>query len=277
VVANPTGFVGGAQDVGSSFLQSEGKVAGVFLVVGVVAATLILLIFMACRRRRKKSSRRTRWLAGIERPLPVPEDPFEDPRDPPMVQNIHYGPADMPWDGRYRKNPSSKNSADGTGTGGLGLTSIDHGPTDTYNSAYAYKPNEIGLATSPELGQSRRSLAQSSPSLYPPTLPNDDDDSVYEEVDLKPKSDVPPLAPPRPPRSHLRDGLKTQESYPMTPPPSVSSHSSSSKPPSPIADLFRSTLSTFPVESPLQEDVLHRRTLLDVRPRVSRENIGGRF
>jgi len=276
--------VGGAQNVGSSFLQNEGKVAGVFLVVGIVTAAISLFIFLACRRRRKRAVRRRRWLAGIQRPLPVPDDPFEDPRDPPMAQTMHYDPADMPWDGQRRslihdENPSPMNPAHGTGAGGLGLSSNGHAPSGAYSSSYAYNPNEIGLAitTSPELGRSRRSLAQSSPSLYPPTLPNDDGDSVYEEVDLKPKSDVPPLAPPRPPRSHLRDGPKAYEAYPMTPPPSVSSHTSSSKPPSPIADLFRSTLATFPVESPLQEDVLHRRTLLDVRPRVSRENIGGRF
>ncbi|KAG6814058.1 hypothetical protein H0H92_003105 [Tricholoma furcatifolium] len=102
------------------------------------------------------------------------------------------------------------------------------------------------------------SIAQSSPSIYPASLPplGDDDNTdatqspvTEHSFDIPNPKVVPSQAPPRPPRSHLRRSLtKPFEMYPITPPSSVSSH-------------------TAP-DSPLDATkVVRRKTLLDVRPR----------
>lgn len=105
------------------------------------------------------------------------------------------------------------------------------------------------------------STARSSPSIYPASLPPSGDDDVTETTQ-SPDTEHSPVfsfrsltgpAPPRPPRSHLRQSsTKFYEMYPVTPPTSVSSHEPS-KPPSPILD---------------QAKAIQRRTLLDVSPAV---------
>jgi len=115
----------------------------------------------------------------------------------------------------------------------------------------------------------RISVAQSSPSIYPVSLPpsGDDDNTdvtqspTIENSDFSPKNVV-KGAPPRPPRSHLRRSItKPFEIYPITPAPSTSSHAASD-PPSPILD---------------QTKVINRRTLLDVRPRPSHDSVAQGF
>lgn len=50
-----------------------------FLVVGIVVATIIAVVsYIICRKRRRQRIRHS-----ISRPLPVPDNPFEDPRDSP--------------------------------------------------------------------------------------------------------------------------------------------------------------------------------------------------
>ncbi|KAG6857534.1 hypothetical protein H0H87_000133 [Tephrocybe sp. NHM501043] len=107
----------------------------------------------------------------------------------------------------------------------------------------------------------RASIAQSSPSIYPASLPpsSEDTDATRSPTLENSPIDVPHHksphtgAPPRPPRSHLRRSLtKPFEMYPITPPSSVSSHT---PPQSPFTSLA-------PAE------VVNRRTLLDVRPQI---------
>lgn len=90
------------------------------------------------------------------------------------------------------------------------------------------------------------SIAPSSPSIYPESLPPADD--LPSPVGPEPKSQIrlhpEPLlrrtlsvpshgdAPPRPPRSHLRESYKPGDIIPLTPPTSLSSHGHS-QPPSP--------------------------------------------
>jgi len=119
-------------------------------------------------------------------------------------------------------------------------------------------------------------IAQSSPSIYPPSLPPTGDDDNLPVAQWPTEKAAPqPLhdsfiveAPPRPPRSLLRrNSVKVSEVYPLTPPASISSHSQS-KPPSP----------TTPDQPHFKgpQDVLNRRTLLDVRPRPSRDSEFGK-
>jgi hypothetical protein len=287
VVANPTGFLS-VDGASNSFFSKAGQVAGVFLVVGIVAASLMVFLFVSCRRRRARYNRRKRWLSGIQRPLPIPDDPFEDPRDPPSMWAVNDG---VSWDGRRRtlidnENPTPM-STDGP-TNGLGLSGVGPEAALTHGGGYnpgynllgaSYEQNMISLAvsTNRDGGQSRPSLAQSSPSIYPPTLPaHDEDGIVYEDIDMGPPtlSRSPSSgAPPRPPRSHLRDSVvKGSEYFPMTPPPSVSSHGHSD----PFADPSfspSSRPSSAHIHKAVQEDIFNRRTILDVRARPSRDNL----
>lgn len=286
IIANPTGFIGGMQDTrDSSFLSNGGKVAGVFVVVGVIAATLFLFAYLAFRRRRNEARRRRRWIAGIQRPLPLPPDPFEDPREVPPMMQID----DHDWNQRrdiIADNPSLPHPHDGPSIG-LGLTGIEpQKPEGPFSDLYACDTNEVGLAISTGPVMRRRSFAQSSPSLYPPTLPADDVGLVGEDVG--PHLSKPELAgpqslpdgktehkvPPRPPRSPFREG-PVKYVYPITPPSSASSHehdSPTSKPPTP--ELYKFPSSAFFTGQPTrsktsQDDVLARPTLLDVRHRSS--------
>ncbi|KAG6890429.1 hypothetical protein C0995_008783 [Termitomyces sp. Mi166 len=112
------------------------------------------------------------------------------------------------------------------------------------------------------------STAQSSPSIYPPSLPPSGDDDNTTDATQSPISDyssdvshfkfIASGAPPRPPRSPLRQSLmlKPLETYPITPPSSVSSHT--------------------PPSSPIVLDaakIVNRRTLLDVQPQFDAKQL----
>ncbi|KAH8100673.1 hypothetical protein BXZ70DRAFT_938273 [Cristinia sonorae] len=89
VIANPTGIWGVGDSTSASrtgFFANTGAVAGVFLVVGIiVAAIAAVLTFALCRKRRRRFIRNS-----ISRPLPYPENPFEDPRDTPSPAEMRY-------------------------------------------------------------------------------------------------------------------------------------------------------------------------------------------
>jgi hypothetical protein len=226
--------------------------------VGIVTAGILITAFLCFWRRHQATRRRKRWIAGIQRPLPSPPDPFEDPRDPPSPMRALYPdhPPLTNWDVRRHtlledENPLPLNPHNSS----LGLSGL--GPV--------YNQHQFGLAVttpSPDMRQnSRVSLAQSSPSIYPATLPaGPDEDLMFEEGIMRPPV-APAPAPPRPPRSLLRDysARKSVEYNPMTPPPSDSSHPST-KAPSPVMDRQPSLTR----RNPSHDDVLSRRTLLDV-------------
>jgi len=155
-------------------------------------------------------------------------------------------------------------------------------------SSENHELENVGLAystnlTVPVAQFKRHSLTPSSPSIYPASLPPDDqgDDGFFQGQELRSsensvvpvlKPEIPARSParrlsesasgagvsatvpPRPPRSHLRESIaKVQQDdanayKPLTPP---ASEPTSSKPPSPISE-------------PRPQDVLNRRTLLDV-------------
>ncbi len=111
-------------------------------------------------------------------------------------------------------------------------------------------PQNTPINNSPYHGRlnepSGPSIAPSSPSIYPESLPPVDDspNTVGPESKLQIRSYPEPLlrralsvpghgdVPPRPPRSHLRESYKPGDIIPLTPPTSMSSHGQS-QPPSP--------------------------------------------
>ncbi|KAI0651912.1 hypothetical protein C8Q79DRAFT_1005164 [Trametes meyenii] len=78
IIANPTGIYGVEIDSKMGFFAHSGAVAGVFLVVGAVLAAIALGICLFVRRRRRRNPR---FIGTISNPLPIPDNPFEDPRD----------------------------------------------------------------------------------------------------------------------------------------------------------------------------------------------------
>ncbi|THH34001.1 hypothetical protein EUX98_g131 [Antrodiella citrinella] len=89
VIANPTGIWGvgdNTVETKEGFFGNTGAVAGVFLVVGIlVAAIASTIAWILCRKRRRRVLRNS-----ISRPLPYPENPFEDPRETPSPTQMRY-------------------------------------------------------------------------------------------------------------------------------------------------------------------------------------------
>jgi len=277
VVANPPSAFG-AVSKSSGILQNQGALAGIFIAVGLVVAAFIVGLIFFIRHRRRHNARK-RWLAGMQqqRPSSLSGDPFRDPHDgslatAPVMRSVErYRDQDQDQDQDQndihytRRNPSPlvdvplshDRRSFGHGTSILpgphpamsGSDSEDHHPLDT-----------LGLAYSTDFPRhaKRGSYAPSSPSLYPASLPPDDDEDSNEMeegvANLKTRDPFVVPVPPRPPRSHLRQSSKGVVDYiPMTPPASVSSQLYS-KTPSPISETR-------------VQDVFARRTLLDVRTR----------
>ncbi|RDB29159.1 hypothetical protein Hypma_015555 [Hypsizygus marmoreus] len=285
VIANPSGFSSGIQTKSSGFLANHGAVAGVFLVVGITAAAVGLCLLLLLRRRLRRN-RRDRWLAEMHPQPTPPSNPFEDPQQPQM-RTPDENHRETTWEGR------NLNIFDDTKSGHLHYLNVQRGLESRIGTGYTnpsrvtvpseYPPDDhnehragnIGLvhlfSRVEDITPSRASIAQSSPSIYPASLPpTGDDDSVdamhypTDESDST-GTNLIGQAPPRPPKSHLRRSVtKSSGMYPMTPPPSASSHSHSN-PPSPITE---ETYAKTP-----RDNVWKRRTLLDVRPRPNHEYV----
>ncbi|KAH7880798.1 uncharacterized protein C8R40DRAFT_1081922 [Lentinula edodes] len=220
IVANPTNEVSGDVADAHSFLHNEGAVAGVFTVVGIAFTAAVVAIFMICRRRRRRKIRRNQWIDNIQKRLPEPEDPFENPREAPVMRSMsqtsrneqHYhfqSPSPTtaqpffhsgnPWDidEEFRSPPGGIVQSNS-----LGLTSIDATRMSPFSDSQYPHQEHIGLAvttSSPPAHQSRPSLAQSSPSIYPPSIPLPNDNaSVYEDIDLMGQSNEPTVTIPNP-------------------------------------------------------------------------------
>lgn len=250
-------------------MSNTGAVAGVFTVVGIVVASVVAIVsVILCRRRRRRRIR-----TSISRPLPYPQNPFEDPRDSPSPTRMRYAsgssdrnivgtglgsqrviirslldedlePVSVPVMAHASRNASASDAASiglagvGAGTRSVGRPAYDAGnpssPTFSPYSPYAtFTPSHrtqrsdgsgsIGVAISNDAIQTtlptprhlkRTSETPSTPSVYPATLPGEEEDSTQSShVPLTPATgeNVPtfgaekgavPLAPPpvRPPR-----------------------------------------------------------------------------
>ncbi|KAJ7169852.1 hypothetical protein C8R46DRAFT_215738 [Mycena filopes] len=270
IVANPTGFSQAISGGHASFFNNAGAVAGVFLVVGGFLTALAAFgIFIMCRRRRRRRERHRRWLISINRPRNLSDvnDPFESPRSAPSPPIRVVPPA---WDTESRQEMSES---------GLGLYNVpqtqehrqghaepepqEFEQLQAYYDGVGRPRQQIGLAISTNMNQSKPSLAQSSPSIYPPSLPPVNDDRPAEAAPLplrrySSEASVAP-APPRPRRSHLRESSKAQL---VTPPSSVSSHSPVSEFSGPFG--FTSVDSERATSQHEQlNEIMGRRTLLD--------------
>lgn len=68
------------------FWDNNGAVIAVFLISGILIATIAAVIgWCVCRKRRRRRIRQS-----ISRPLPYPDNPFEDPRESPASSEMRH-------------------------------------------------------------------------------------------------------------------------------------------------------------------------------------------
>ena len=201
------------------FFSKSGAVAGVFLVVGLVIAAIFAGIFLYFRRRRRRR-RAPIFIESISRPLPMPDDPFEDPRtllpQPEMTYASGYAdgtlviagaatphptPSRSPFDSDldHESRRSSEARPSGEHVRGLGLAGVrargGYGGSSQssfhWRSRQASQRGPVGLAITTDIrrgstSSERRepSSAQSSPSIYPPSLPTPSGEDNHSIVNL---------------------------------------------------------------------------------------------
>lgn len=268
----------------SSFFSRGGAVAGVFVVVGLVVATIAAIVaYILCKRRRRRRIRHS-----ISRPLPYPDNPFEDPRETPSPAQMRYAGSDVSHRnligaglgvGRTQRNlldeefagapaapdrshpPSVRSTMErpemslaGVGAGGrtLGRPAYDgsmlfNSPTsgyDTFTPSHQHRPSQgsgiIGLAITNDnvtefsrptprhmkRGSATPSVAPSTPSIYPATLPGGEEDASIDSshgpvtpstIEMSPSLPFleKPVRPPRrrpvaslPPRNTMLNGAE---------------------------------------------------------------------
>ncbi|KAG6851082.1 hypothetical protein H0H93_002974 [Arthromyces matolae] len=267
VIANPTPASDDGATEGRGFLTNHGAVAGVFTVLGIIACAFSFGVVLLCRRRRRHIRQR-HWSENLPRQTQSPT-PFEDSRSrsPPM-KNVREDPGT--WISSTRV--ASTGEADGQFSSdsypepspfvypfGPTFRRVPVPPIDSDEKTFTN--GALGHDIAYNLRDDRIVTTQSSPSIYPASLASlpDDGESTNVFTSATPENPfgahsphVPrvSMAPPRPPRSHLRgSATKALEiAYPITPPSSVSSHTPPSSP-----------LPTLDVAQ-----VVNRRTLLDV-------------
>lgn len=240
--------------------------AGVFTVVGVFAAAFVFVLIWFIRRHRRRQRRRE-WFASLRQ---YPPSPFAQASPDSQMRSIHtatetiHDPHTVNYDTvGYRPRTSLESTAEGSaGLGLVGTGSAQAGvlvplrrplsggdpfrdpPHVPRNTPVSFSPHYDRLYGSPGA-----SIAPSSPSIYPESLPPTADSTTDNRspVDAELKAQVKyfsepllrrslsvtshPDAPPRPPRSHLREFQKASDILPLTPPASVSSHGHSDQEP----------------------------------------------
>jgi hypothetical protein len=241
-------------------MQNQGAVAGIFVAVGIVLAS-VAAGFIYCLKRNQRIARRNRWLASLQQQPPVShsENPFEGPDYPkivtgtvPMIRSsdtVHGNiRCDISGVGPPLENQVAHEHPSISHAGGQHLLNPETHPTFTstdppYSDADGH--HSVSIARSIDPPSNPRYGHSTTPS------PPDNNDLLpgqpFPMVTQKPESVVND-PPPRPPRSRLRESAKSLISES---PGSVSSHTHT-KTRSPISD-------TRP------QDVLSRRTILDVR------------
>ncbi|RPD55793.1 hypothetical protein L227DRAFT_292694 [Lentinus tigrinus ALCF2SS1-6] len=189
------------------FFSDTKAVAGVFLAIGIVITAIGLGICFILRRRRRRTPR---FMNSISRPLPMPDNPFEDPRALSPQPQMRYAsgytdrtlviagkdgavPSRSPFDdemeqgsivhGSFGHHTGSNEHLNGLGLAGIGANGrrYSDGTSSSSAESRARKPSggsSVGVAVTsdhridPSLPHRLEpSSARSSPSLYPPTLP----------------------------------------------------------------------------------------------------------
>ncbi|KAI0052863.1 hypothetical protein FA95DRAFT_1180362 [Auriscalpium vulgare] len=223
IIANPTDSLNALGH--HSFFDNHGAVIGVFLAAGIAVACLAVVSFCVCRRRR----RRINGHRLNDRSPTLPAYPFVDSPERAMFE---HGPSGVQWDnsrfvqGRTRNDsllsmpqqaytaPSSQDALQIAGLGAAGRSRVRdsyEGPFSEYHRRrVAISPLDQAFAALADEQPSysrAASRAQSSPSIYPPSLPDERADSptrqqlqeTYPPLPVTRPQTVRPPSPPTPP------------------------------------------------------------------------------
>lgn len=253
--------------------------------MGVAATALVVALIWFIRRYRRRQ-RRKAWFASLRQ---YPPSPFADSyreahegnymRSVQTTSDVIHDPRMVSYnDIGYRPRSQGESTEGSTGNGLAGVGTAAGGTIvplrrplsggDPFRDPPPPRNTPVSSALDHDKYNetSGASVAPSSPSIYPESLPPTDEPSSPDGSE--PKSQFKPHpepilrralsvpghaeAPPRPPRSHLRDSHKPTDTILLTPPASLSSHGHS-KPPSPETQ-----------HAGLPEHLATRRTLLNV-------------
>ncbi|KAJ3569766.1 hypothetical protein NP233_g4840 [Leucocoprinus birnbaumii] len=253
LVANPNAADNSGES--SGFLANQGQVAGVFTVVGIVTSALVVSLIWFVRRCRRRQ-RRQAWFDSLRHnpPSPFAEGSYREPHETSFMRSVQttsegvYEPHPVSYaDSGYRPRSQQRESTDESIN--LGLTGVETTARGTIVPLRRplsggdpfrdppHAPQNTPVSISPNHGRlplsSGPSIAPSSPSIYPESLPPTDDSPSPTDSEPKPQPRAFPEpllhrslstghtgAPPRPPRSHLRDSQKAIDFIPLTPPSS---------------------------------------------------------
>lgn len=277
------------------FFHNSGVVAGVFTVVGIVAAA-VLATLVFCIRSKRRSQRRKRWLAGMkpQRTTYPQDDPFRDPVDmyeqkTPTIASMGDGTRS---DGHSNAHlmphrMSAQDYSNVMGDKGNFMLYPDPYPLSVFNPDMMVRPHaaeqyhdmqdvDLGHGHThlqpPGRSHFRRSYAPSTPSIYPATLPGESEVAVagheadnlngfnYGPRQIQASGKRDPPVPPSivvPPRPPRSQLRESARNIEFAP----------LTPPDSVASQSLSSKPPSPI-SPVTEsyprDVLTRKTLLDV-------------
>lgn len=235
-------------------MANTGAVAGVFLTIGILLAAMALALCFFCRRRRRRLGN-PRFMSSISRPLPLPDNPFEDPRTSPQGPQMRYASgfsdhsvlfADMsgrpPLNGLGNVHNTSAERLNGLGLAGIGAgggRSSYVKRVSTHSKRSSRQSDIVGLAITSDRAQP--SSGRSSPSIYPPSIPALSGDNVYTAVDddmvnvplRSPSTSTPSLVHPSSPMSIARKPVPQTEDEPtiFAPTPAARPPTAQTKPP----------------------------------------------
>ncbi|VDB99585.1 unnamed protein product [Peniophora sp. CBMAI 1063] len=187
VIANPNSSLNALSK--HSFFDNAGAVAGTFVAVGVVATALAALLLCLIRRRRRRARQ-----ARLESRLP--HFPFRDePTTPQTAERRSISIIPMNMDDPFAEPAHPRPSLFFRQSGSAEGRFVEYDQRDrAYEGPFAdYRPSEHGHGAfgdhdAPEAIRAP-SRAVSTPSIYPPSLPDDDrdQDSIYgQDVHISP-------------------------------------------------------------------------------------------
>jgi len=184
-------------------------------------------------RRYHRTRQRNKWFAGMQ---PQRRSfAFHDDNARPVMRSVDNNIEDDHWDQKGILTPSiAGGSSHGHQTFGLtpAMYPLFHDGSFNQPEKNQLQVTDVASSTEPNRAHFRHSWTPSTPSIYPVSLLPGEHEHISDGIvpNLNRSATVSNL-PPRPPRSHLRERVKSLGQVLPTPPESESSNH-----PSPISE-----------------------------------------
>lgn len=197
--------------------------------------------------RRHRRNQRNKWLFEMrpQHPSSIIEDPFHDDNVSPTMRSVGATTEDTHWDQKGTLTPTIAR------TPGNHYADPSMISPDMYSVSFHRPENHqmefLDVVSSTERDRANRRSRASTPSIYPVSFSPREEEHISDNIGVLNINRSPTTSPPRPPRSLLRDRVKSLDHRLPTPPDSASSNRQS------------------PTSETLSHEVLNRKTILDVR------------